>query len=168
MQEGITLKKLMSILLSSFVLILAACGSDEPEVKETSKEKVEETKPTEPKLEISETKVSFTDFTIEIEKAEVKDNKLILKTRFTNDSYTEPTAFLGAAGLDVKQGEELLEEDSGVMSDPKSNYYYKNKTGINAPVEFEYELVNETDDIEVTFVPTDWDQESETITITLK
>lgn len=86
---------------------------------------------------------------------------------YKNDSYPEETAFMAAGSLDVTQGEELLKETSGVEADPKGIYYYKVKTGSHMPIEFEYELENETDDIEINVVPKDWDQDSKEITVTI-
>lgn len=176
------MKKLLTLMLTAG--LLAACGNDSAESEqlkekaakvETKKEeptkevsKEEPTKTEEPQVELSESKVSFTNYTVEIEKAEVKDGKLLLKTRFTNDSFQEPKSMMAAGSLDVKQGGKLLDEVTGVQADPKSNYYYKNKTGINAPVEFEYELVNETDPVEITFVSSDWNEDSKTIAVTLQ
>lgn len=164
------MKRLLFLLMAA-MLVLTACGNGENPEEETQKaegsKKQEEKKKDEPKTELSETKVSFTNFTIEIKKAQLKDGKLLLDTLYTNDSFPGEKSFMAAASLDVKQTGELLEEVSGVMSDPKSNYFYKNAVGIWAPTEFEYELVSEADDIEITIVPTDWDEESKTITVTI-
>lgn len=153
------MKRILLLILTA--ALLTACGSKEEEPKKVEVKK-------EPELTVSESKVSFHDFTIEIEKAKIKDGKLILNTRYHNDSYEEPRAFMASASLEVKQGDEILNELSGIEQDPKGNYYYKNKTGINAPVEFEYDLENEVDEITVNISPTDWDQESKAITITIQ
>lgn len=172
--------KYLSVLLLSIVL-LVACGSETTETEQPNEvnetavvdtearaEQPEEPEAKEPSIELSESKVSFTNFTVEIENVEIKDNKLILETLYTNDSFDGEKSFMAAAGVDVHQNGELLEEVSGVMENPSSNYFYKNDVGIWVPVEFEYELQNETDDIEIMFVPRDWDEDPKSITITLQ
>lgn len=148
--------------------LLAACGDEEIKSEPNKKENAKLVKEEMIELEVSEIKVSFTNFTIEIEKAEIKDGKLILETRYNNDSFEGEKSFMASAHVEVKQSGEVLKETSGVETDKNSNYFYKNKVGINSPLEFNYKLKNQTDDIEVTFIPTDWDEESKSTIITIK
>ncbi|WP_077603601.1 hypothetical protein [Oceanobacillus sojae] len=99
----------------------------------------------------------FGDFSFELEEAEIteKDGGAVLKldTLYTNDSFPDETSFMQAAIFYVKQGEEDLDEVTGVMSDPNSDYYYKNDTGIWVPIEFEFELKNLEDNITINVEP---------------
>jgi len=99
----------------------------------------------------------FGDFSFELEEAEIteKDGEVVLKldTLYTNDSFQDETSFMQAAIFYVKQGEEELDEVTGVMSDPNSDYYYKNDTGIWVPIEFEFELKNLEDNITINVEP---------------
>lgn len=146
------MKRIMFIILG--VVMLAACSDD-----------VAEERPT---VSFIEESVSFLDFTIDFKEAKIKDGVLYLKTLYQNDSYPEEWSFMASATLQPEQNGEVLDELSGVEADPKGSYYYKVSKGTNAPVEFEYNLLSEDEDIVMKIVPTDFEnEETKEIIITL-
>ena len=100
---------------------------------------------------------SFGDFTLEIRDAEVVENEdeamFKLDVLYTNDSFTEDTSFMEAATFFVTQDDNELEEVTGVMSDPSSNYYVENTTDGETPIEFEFVLENLEDNITINVDP---------------
>lgn len=135
------MKRLLILAMAAFVL--TACG-DTKENNAVEKKPAEE-KPVEQKVTLSETKASFTDVTVDIEKAYLKGDTLIIETLFTNDSYEGEIPFSTGAYIEVKQDNKMLDESSGVMEGNRSDYYFKNKKGIHTPVKFEYKLPNKND-----------------------
>lgn len=159
------------------ICILGIIGSlnnddDESEADSNNNEEVEEEHSALGEVELTgETEILFTNFTVEIKEAEIEEkeglNFLDLEILYTNDSFTEDTAFMAAVPIfNVYQDDEELTETSSVMTDTSSNYYYKNATGIWAPIEFEFELNNLEDNIILSFTSLDYG-DPETYTIEL-
>ena len=157
------MKRILFILMTA--LLLTACGDTE-ESKSVDKKPAEE-KPTEQKVTLSETKANFTDVTVDIEKAYMKDDTLIIETLFTNDSYEGELPFSTGAYIEVKQSDKMLDESSGVMEGNKGDYYFKNKKGIHTPVKFEYKLPNK-DDVNIRLGAKRTDDEPVDITATIE
>ncbi|GGP13598.1 hypothetical protein [Oceanobacillus neutriphilus] len=127
--------------------------------EEESEDPIEENaEPTSVQIDLGEDSTfQFGDFSFELKEAEIaeKDGGAVLKldTLYTNDSFQDKTSFMQAAIFYVKQGEEELDEVTGAMSDPNSDYYYKNDTGIWVPIEFEFELKNLEENITINVEP---------------
>lgn len=178
-------KKWWVWLIAVIVLIALITPSDEEVVEEdtepvTSDEQVEteeekeESDPVEEEIKATikeDNGISFGDFTVEVRDYEIYEEEgthyLDLEIRYTNDSFPEEKSFMAANLFYVKQGESELTETSGVTDNPNSNYFYKNKVGIFAPIKFTFELDNIEDDIELYFNPNNDYEEAETITIEL-
>lgn len=167
-------------------MFLAACGQEEPIQNETANDPVVEknevskesssakTSEEKPKKKVSDKpkdvkldgELLFGDFTVEMNKYKIYEengSKFIdVSFTWTNDSFPGEKSLMSASALDAYQGEELLEEKSGVLTNLKSNYFYKNKVGIYAPIKLTYEL-NETEEpIKIVFVPlNDYDENQE-------
>lgn len=153
------------LMLAMAALLLTACGDTE-ESKPVDKKPAEE-KPAEQKVTLSETEANFTDVSVDIEKAYLKGDTLIIETLFTNDSYEGEIPFSTGAYIEVKQGDAMLEESSGVMEGNRGDYFFKNKKGIHTPVKFEYKLPNK-DDVTIRLGAKRSDDEPVDITATIE
>ena len=165
---GDTMKRLLMTAMAA--LLLTACGStteDKIADKKPAEEKPTVEKPAEQKVTLSETKASFTDVTVDIEKAYLKGDTLILETIFTNDSYEGEIPFSTGAYIEVKKGDVMLGETSGVMEGNKGDYFFKNKKGVHTPVKFEYKLPSK-DDVNIRLGAKRSDDEPVDITATIE
>lgn len=186
----INLRKL--ILLSASGLILTACadteGSDENDLStESSTVQQESIDSTQEETDVDNAdsnedelpreinlneELHFTNFTIEMEEAIVyeEDDQTYLdfKLTWTNDSFDGERTLLAATAIEAHQGDQALQETSGVISNPNSNYYYRADVGIWTPVEFTYELTDDSTPVRIVFVTMEPNEENQEYIINLE
>src|SRR5690625_5768709 len=84
-----------------------------------------------------------------------------------NNSFEDKTTFMRAAGIDVHQGEELLEETKDAYNDQQSDVYFPNEVGGQIEVKLKYELVDIKRDVRLVFVPRDEYDDTEEVIINI-
>lgn len=151
-------------------IALTACNTDNNEVDETQKEKLDI------QIEVSE-KLEFEQFNIEFDsvKAYEKDDKLLLDLKFNwrNKQLPEGSTLFTATLFDVIQSEESLEEinDSWNPEGDRSlqnDVFSPNTVGGLSPVKLTYELKNKNDNVEIIFTPTTEIEDSQSVIIELQ
>lgn len=127
--------------------------NDEIEETNDNEEESEPEKSSEFIYEIDET-FSFIDFTVELLEASYYEEDgsefLDVRIRWWNDSFPTETSFMAAGGITPYQGEDHLEEVSGIVENVGSgNYYYEASQGISTPITFTYELISSEEEIRI-------------------
>lgn len=123
----------------------------------------EEPKKLDKKIEL-EDELLFVNFNIYMDEARIyeEDGKVYMDLSFDwlNTSFEDSTTFMRAAGIDVHQGDELLEEITGAYNDKQSDVYFPNAVGGKIGVDLTYELVDSESEVKIVFVP--WDEYDDT------
>lgn len=143
----------------------AQADVDEEEVVEDDSEPVKEGK--DPVIEL-DIEMVFGEFTMSFEQLEIEDDKAILTYRWLNQAGDGEKFFFELAGIDVKQDENLLDEVSGAYdADNKntSDMYFPNAENGETKVTLEYEIADSETPIEITVVPYNEFDDSQTIEI---
>ena len=140
------------------------------ETNDDNKEQEEQEEKLDKKIAL-EDKFFFTNFTINMDDAHVyeEDGKTYIDISFDwlNNSFEDKTTFMRAAGIDVHQGEELLEETSDAYNDKQSDVYFPNAVGGKIGVTLTYELVDTENDVRLVFVPRDEYDDTEEVIINI-
>src|SRR5690625_3443957 len=142
----------------------------EVQQEETNDDNKEQEEKLDKKIEL-EDEILFTNFTINMDDARVyeEDGKTYIDVSFDwlNNSFEDKTTFMRAAGIDVHQGEELLEETSDAYNDKQSDVYFPNAVGGKIGVTLTYELVDTENDVRLVFVPRDEYDDTEEVIINI-
>lgn len=141
---------------------------EEKEAKEQAAKEEEESSNV---IDVNET-LSFSEYTVTLKDVEIEDGNATLNMQFQNDSWPEGLSFMQSVGLDVYQGDELLDETSDEYTTglgSNNGIFYKHDTGIHSNLDLSYGPIEENEPIRIVFVPllSEYD-ESEEITIELE
>lgn len=133
--------------------------SKEQEDKEGEEKKEDEPKKLDKKIELDD-EILFVNFNVYMDEARIyeENGKVYMDLSFDwlNTSFEDSTTFMRAAGIDVHQGDQLLEEITDAYNDKKSDVYFPNAVGGKTGVDLTYELVDSESELKIVFVP--WDQ----------
>lgn len=141
-----------------------------PEQKEVSKpeDDVEED-PEEDKAKVVNQQLLFGELTVNFETVEIEGDTATIIFKWINQAGDGKKYLFSLAGIDVIQGDDILEETSGaydVINKNTSDMYFPNAESGETKVTLEYELADEVTPIEITFVPfNDFNEDSQTITV---
>ena len=116
--------------------------------------------------------INFAEFTVTVDDIVIEDEEAEINMTFKNDSDPSALRFISALGMDVYQGDTLLDETSGEVEDGmggNSGIYYQHETGIESTIDLTYKLISEDEPIRIVFTPLLYDfEDSEEVTIELK
>lgn len=116
--------------------------------------------------------ISFSEFTVTVRNVIIEDDEAKIDMMFKNDSAPDGLRFISALGMDVYQGDTLLDETSGEIEDKmgsNSGVYYQHDRGIESPIDLSYGPINEDEPLRIVFTPLLYEfEDGEEITIDLK
>ena len=144
-----------------------ANAPDEQEAEEVAAQPKEEPEETTNIINL-DNELTFGEFTINFEELEIEDDKAILTFRWLNQAGDGKKYFFALAGLDVTQGDNNLDEVSGAYDAKNKNtsdMYFPNAENGEVKATLEYGLVDTETPIEITVVPYNEHDESQSITI---
>lgn len=170
------MKKLLSLFLLAFVLILSACGSDEPE-KETPKEAEEpvekEVKKTEPEEDVKEEpkentikvdeEIELRNLNFNIQTITIEKDKVTIPMNWNHWASNEKVHLTVLAYPVVKQGDDELEMTGG-----EDSLLRQTAKGVDSRIEVEYQLIDDETPITITMKTTADDPEEDSITVDIK
>lgn len=157
------MRKYFLTLFALLLLILSACGDSESgtTLGDSGKQEAEsEEREEEDSIFKEHEDLLFADFTMRDITTEVKENELIFKFTWLNQSDWDDSPFTVLGYIDVSQGGEYIEEQS---DNPQT--HDRNAKGGALPVTLKYDLLND-EDIEILIGATNEDApQKETITV---
>lgn len=116
--------------------------------------------------------ISFSEFTVTVRNVIIENDEAKIDMMFKNDSAPDGLRFISALGMDVYQGDTLLDETSGEIEDKMgsdSGVYYQHDRGIESPIDLSYGPINEDEPLRIVFTPMLYEfEDGEEITIDLK
>lgn len=116
--------------------------------------------------------ISFSEFTVTVRNVIIEEDEAKIDMMFKNDSAPDGLRFISALGMDVYQGDTLLDETSGEIEDKmgsNSGVYYQHDRGIESPIDLSYGPINEDEPLRIVFTPLLYEfEDGEEITIDLK
>lgn len=155
-------------------------ATDEPETEEATKEETEtvEADPMEEETNTNEIKLDdellFGEFKVNMKDINVyeEDNKTYADLSFSwlNQSNDGKKTFMQLSLLDVKQGDNILEETTGagdIENSNSSDVYFPNAQNGEWTVELTYELVND-EPLTIIFTPMNDVEDSQEVNIDIK
>lgn len=174
------MRKLLVLLLTTFIIVLIACTDDIEETVNKANEDIKQEAKSESKLnkkiDINET-LEFEQFNINFKNAKAYEEKdvLLLDIHFDwrNKGLGDGGTLFVATELDVVQNDSELsdindhwnpEGDRGLQND----VFMNTAAGSSQPVKLTYELVDKESDIKLSFTPTTETEDDQTITISLE
>ena len=144
---------------------------ENPIDNEEPQEEIEEEESLDKTIEL-EDEFMFANFTVFMDEAHIyeEDGKLYMELSFDwlNNSFEDRTTFMRASGIDVHQGEDVLEETSDAYNDKQSDVYFPNAVGGQIGVNLTYELVDSENEVRIVFVPWDEYDDTEELIIDIK
>lgn len=146
-------KILAAVMTAALIFMLSGCGSSSSSSK----------------ISFSESTLAFGDCEIEMDSASISGDELTVKFDFLNKSSASAKKFMAVIQeVTATQDGTALEVTEDPRQDSKSNAFYDNEEGISCPIEYKFKISNDSSPIELTFLPTDFNESSQTITINLQ
>ena len=171
------------LVFNALINVMSGDNKDQEEVAEKETEKIEE----DPKeaVEVEKTEeieepeengiieideqLTFAEFTVYFEQVKIEDDKAIITFKWLNQAGDGKQYFFALSGIDVVQGEDILDETSGAYDAENKNtsdIYFPNAENGETKVTLEYELKDKETPIDITFVPyNEYGEDSQKVTI---